>query len=179
MQLQMSDVILSKQKSSWISRTISWFQKSGWSHTFLVNEVTALDTYITETTMFQLCIGTLRHYLNPKNQYTIEVWRKKDATYQDLLMARERGMEALNKFYGYLQLLWNAVRVGAMRLFKKRLKMITRAGVTCVENTSYGWGIDTAEQYDLDLWVEWMKLNGFELIYRVEDGVLTYDKFAK
>lgn len=169
MDFQIGDVVMSRHKSDKISRIIALFQKCGFSHTFVVIDKSAElcppPYYICETSTLQLTVNNMDHYLDPKGGYEIEVWRKKGITHSEQLVVYDRATENLGKIYGYLQLLWNAVRVGFLRLFKIKVKMITKAGVTCVENTSYAYGVEDPEQYDLDMWYFGNLKKDFEMVY--------------
>jgi hypothetical protein len=139
---------------SWISKAIKWFQKCGWSHTFIVFD--AEHGITSETNMFNLTLGLLNLYAE-EGTAKYEIWRIEGT---DVEKVKSRSVENYGQKYGYSQLFYNAIRVCIFKVFKKRVKMFTSRGVTCVENTCYAYGLPRPQDFDLDDWYKFVKERG-------------------
>lgn len=150
-------------RNNWISRTIAWFMKSKWSHSFLVYDNGRFGDYVIETTDFEVTLSPTSKYLNDPN-VSYEVYAP------DLLgnpETQERNIiygarPLIGTVYGYAQLFSLGVRRLLMRV-GIRIPNFIRTGVVCCHVPLYGYkksdleilkdldpeSIDTEELYQI------------------------------
>lgn len=145
------------------------FMKSRWSHSFIVIETGRYQTYVCETTDFEVTISGLEKYFEGKD-VAMEIWRPIPWIPVDAVV-----LESLSKVgtgYGYFQLLSLGLRRILMR-FGIRIPNFIRHGMVCCHVVTYGYrcsGIDglngaDAEAIDTEELYELVSRSGkFELV---------------
>jgi len=174
-QLRPGDIGFVMNNSRWISKAISWFMGSKWSHTFLVLEATEERVYLSETSDYEVWIGLLSEYKDDPNfSYIIYSPKISDEERNKIVTAclKNQGLT-----YGYLQLLSLGLRRLLMRIGIKIPNFI-RMGLVCCAHVLYGYrhtsipgfsnidpeSIDTEETYQL-------VLNNLDRFDKVEEKV--------
>lgn len=112
--------------NSKISKIISWFMESKWSHTFYVWGICNDKTILAETTDFEITKSTFDKY--NKETCAIEIWEP--VVDHDPLQMAEDGQYLEGQIYGYLQL----ISLGIRRLFMRAKISISnffRQGAVC------------------------------------------------
>lgn len=143
------DVAFLMHHDNWISKALSWFMKSKWSHSFLVIEQTEQFAYILETSDFEVCIADLDRYIADP-QVTMEVYRFSDLSDDDAKeMVRYTTNLNLGTIYGYLQLLSFGIRSLLGRL-GIQIKNFIRQGLVCDESVLVGLAYKVPEFKGID-----------------------------
>lgn len=128
MKLNTGDIAFIMHHDNLISRTLSWFMGSKWSHCFLILGEYPQGTYILETSDFEVCISILDKYLIDE-QCSIEIYSG-GISKEEADVVTNKAMITLGDVYGYLHLLGLGIR----RLFRKvgiKIGNPLKGGVVC------------------------------------------------
>lgn len=149
------DVFFSMNHSNWLSKAMSWFMRSQWSHCGLIKECTEQDIYTVETSDKEVWIGRFMEYLKP--EYDWEIWRPKGLDPADMPHSIHVAQTLIGTLYGYLQLLGFAVRCALQRIGIPVPNWI-RQGVVCCGVIFYayhgklkGFDVDPESRHTQDL----------------------------
>jgi hypothetical protein len=147
--LNKGDIGFIIHKKNILSKTIAWFMKSRWSHSFLVMGQWEHKTMLLETSDFEVVISTIDPYLNnPK--VDVEIYRSKTIGYNDSFKIRDEGFKIVKTIYGYPQLISLGIRRLLMRIGIK-IPNFFRFGMVCCAVPIYGHRVaKSSELYGLD-----------------------------
>lgn len=142
------DVVFSMNHSNGLSKLMSGFMRSRWSHSILVADNDEDALYTLETSSFEVWYGDLSEYLKP--EYDFQVWSPVNADDRFRSNRVNRARQHRGETYGYLQLLGFAFRCLLQRFEIEYLNPI-RMGVVCCGVIFYayqGSGIEELEDHD-------------------------------
>lgn len=176
MNLIPGDVVFVMHKNEWVSRAIAWFMKSRWSHSAIVVDKSVRETYLVETSDYEVTIGLMSRYENdPNTEY--EVWRFTGLMGSDQKKVWENVSPLLRQTYGYLQLISLGVRRLLMRV-GVRVPNFFRQGLVCCHVVGYAFlgtnvkmlNILDPESFDTQELYEMLPAYGFTKIYERKSG---------
>jgi len=129
---QPGDVAFIMHHNSWISKAFAWFMGSKWSHCFIIWESTEHNTYLLETSDYEVINSTLDKYLNDP-YVEMSIYSRHDMSDEDRLYAMQLAQETcLGTTYGYFQLISLAIRALLKKMGIQSVNWI-RQGYTCNE----------------------------------------------
>ena len=134
---QVGDIGFVMHNNSWVSKAISWFMNSKWSHCFIIIDTSSEDrTYVSETSDYQVAVGWVERYMQDPHVSALEIVRLPNLPYPEQLEIKSRGLDLYEKLYPYWQFIPLAVR-GLLKRIKIRLKNFLPFGYNCNENVLY------------------------------------------
>lgn len=139
MSFKPGDIVFIRHYDNPISKIMAWFMGDWPSHSAIVYQETNLETYLIETSDFQVVIGDMKKYLN-KKECRIAVYRITDLMEPERELIASAARLRVGGLYGYLQLLSLGVRRLIMKATsdKVRIKNFIRQGEVCTAVPLYG-----------------------------------------
>lgn len=130
--LKTGDVAFVMHPDNIISKIIAWFQSSKWSHCFIVVEQTNQNTYLLETTDFEVANSTLDKYLMDSKVH-MEVYSIEGPSDDERNAALEYAkQQCFGKVYGYSQFFSLGIR-GLLKKVGIRIGNFIPWGWVCSE----------------------------------------------
>lgn len=131
MNLQAGDIgFVYNGKGNWFSKTVAWFMKSQWSHSFIVLGKIHGVVMVLETSDFEITINRMSRYQDGR---PLKIYRRSnelnDAEKYILLTST---FPLLGKIYGYRKFLFMGLRRLLMRL-KMLVKMRFNNDMVCCD----------------------------------------------
>lgn len=140
MKFEPADVCFTTNKKSKLSAIFRWFMRSKWSHVFIVKEQTERETYIVETSSFEVIYNEISGYLSEEN--TLEVWRPTQLSEDERIAVVDECSKNIEKVYGHLQFISFGIR-GLLERIGIRIPNFIKIGLICCELVLAGYVISS------------------------------------
>lgn len=128
------DIFFVISHDNFMSRLIAWFMRSKWSHSGIIVKAGYKNAKLIETNSTKVITDEMYEHIDDPNK-SLEVWRHPYSEDKGM-MAALYARDLLDKSYGYLRMLWSAMR-----------QILLRVGITIKCNPIPGTLCDDVVEY--------------------------------